>query len=302
MPGSRPQEPIHPADAFRVISVALDGSARSEQRLDQAIELSVAFGARLRAVFVGTRHFRFPKHGPGTTGGDPAQGAFHDQHEAALMQDRLAERARDQGLAFEWTSSHFFPRDNIRTLIEAAGLVVTACASHDEAARTVGAIGSPHALPLVEQLSSPLAQIAGVPVLALPDRVSAPWLGEPVLVAWDGSGPARRALGSAWPFLRRARAVVLCTVDDGRHSSHAEAAPADVLSVLGSAGIAAQAIRVEAAPREATCRALTAQAARAKAGLIVMGAYSHPRWQELLLGGVTRSMLDHSPLPILLRH
>ncbi len=115
--------------------------------------------------------------------------------------------------------------------------------------------------------------------------------GRVVAVAWKDDMRAPKAVLAAMPILARAEAV---------HVLRAQADEAAVPPILEEHGIAAQAHAVEGdGPVGAQ---LLRKAHELGADLIVMGAYAHGEWREALLGGVTRYMLDHADLPLLMRH
>ncbi len=115
--------------------------------------------------------------------------------------------------------------------------------------------------------------------------------GRVVAVAWKDDSRAPKAVLAAMPILAKAHAVhVLCAKVD-------EAA---VPAILEEHGIPAQAHAVQG--HGPVGEQLLRKAHELGADLIVMGAYAHGEWREALLGGVTRTMLDHADLPILMRH
>ncbi|WP_295530823.1 universal stress protein [Novosphingobium sp. Chol11] len=134
------------------------------------------------------------------------------------------------------------------------------------------------------------------PVLAIPDGVPLLRFDVPMLVAWDGGNEGARAMRASVPLLRMASAVHLVVVrDDDEPFAGAEAA-----SYLSRHGIHAE---VHAIKREGTAAAMIeATAHELGAGLIVMGLFGKSRLREMVLGGVSRAMLDHSRIPLLLAH
>lgn len=155
----------------------------------------------------------------------------------------------------------------------------------------------------------PLAYVAeqvvfgsGRPVLLLPGRGrTAPDIaGAPVVVAWDDSRPAARAVADALPLLETASVVHVVTVleedPSGRHVAHA-----GLLRNLARHGIRAGHGTIPRKGRPVG-RALAEAAAERGAGLLVMGAYGHSRMRDFILGGATRDLLRDPPLPILLSH
>jgi nucleotide-binding universal stress UspA family protein len=125
-------------------------------------------------------------------------------------------------------------------------------------------------------------------------------LSAPAMIAWDESPECWHAVSAALPFLKLARAVEVVSVDknaDGRRASQAEA-----LAYLRCHGIEATA-RVVAPHLRSVGDTLLAEAAEHDAGLLVMGAYSHSRLREMLLGGATRHILQNAVArPVLMAH
>ena len=139
----------------------------------------------------------------------------------------------------------------------------------------------------------------GRPVLAVPYAGRFETLGERVLVAWDGSRAAARALGDAIPMLQMAKAVsVLSLNPDG---DHAAMAGVDIATHLARYDIKVETQHLSAIDIEVGAMVLS-RAADFGADMIVMGAYGHARWRELVLGGVTEHMLDHMTVPVFMSH
>lgn len=121
-----------------------------------------------------------------------------------------------------------------------------------------------------------------------------------VVIAWDGSRSAARAVGDSLPMLARSGEVRIVSVLQEKVSVHAGAAT-DLRRHLQSHGIQAAADEVEAAGRPIG-RALAEYLAARKPDILVMGAYGHSRVREFVLGGATEYMLHDPPLPVFLSH
>jgi nucleotide-binding universal stress UspA family protein len=122
-----------------------------------------------------------------------------------------------------------------------------------------------------------------------------------ILVAWDGSREAARALAEAMPFLQQATKVFVGQIVDGDQSeSELKSASAGVLAHLERHGIRAN--LSQASRRSSTGEQIHEMAHQRGADLIVMGAYGHARFIEWALGGATRYLLRHSTLPVLMAH
>ena len=123
-------------------------------------------------------------------------------------------------------------------------------------------------------------------------------VGNNVAIAWNGSAEAARGVGAAMPFLTRAETVNVLSVDarpDRRHK------PEDLAAYLAWHGIKAKAASIPAKD-EPVGATLLAEAARAGADLMVMGAYTHSRMREMIVGGVTRHVLGSTELAVLMAH
>lgn len=141
------------------------------------------------------------------------------------------------------------------------------------------------------------------PVLLLPYAGELPASAKNVLVAWDDSREAARALADAVPILQDAGRVQIVTWVDPSEGDvrYFETRLACVQAWLKRHGIVAQ-VQVDVADRIAVGEAALSRAADFGADLLVMGAYGHSRWAERLLGGVTRGILKSMTVPVLMSH
>lgn len=143
----------------------------------------------------------------------------------------------------------------------------------------------------------------GRPVLVVPYAGSYPNLTGKVMVAWDGSRLAARAVNDALPILARASDVAVMAVNpDEAEAGHGDVPSADVCAHLARHGVRAEAQHVQTDGTVGIGDMLLSRAADEGACMFVMGAYGHARWRELVLGGVTRHLLDHMTLPVLMSH
>jgi nucleotide-binding universal stress UspA family protein len=137
------------------------------------------------------------------------------------------------------------------------------------------------------------------PVLLAPSQLKDGLFGG-AMIAWDESPECWHAVSAAIPFLRLAKSVQVVSVD--RDASHPSASQAEVLTYLRCHGITATA-RVVAPHIRSVGDTLLATAGEENVCLLVMGAYSHSRLRELLLGGATRTILKNAVArPVLLAH
>jgi nucleotide-binding universal stress UspA family protein len=139
------------------------------------------------------------------------------------------------------------------------------------------------------------------PVLVIPYAGRFNQVASNVLVAWDGSMEATRAITNAMPLLKRAKKVTVVVFNSSaRYDTHGEQPGADIALYL-----ARHDIKVEVSQQTTTediGNSLLSLAADVQSDLIVMGGYGHTRFREVLLGGVTMTMLKTMTAPVLMSH
>lgn len=140
----------------------------------------------------------------------------------------------------------------------------------------------------------------GAPVLVLPHETTAVEnLGRRVLVAWNQSDEALHAIRRALPVLKAAEAVEIAVVDPSPHSPEGSDPGGKLCQMLTRHGVKAE-IAVLAKTLPTISEVLNRRAVETGADLIVMGAYSHSRLREAIMGGATRHMLERASLPVLM--
>jgi nucleotide-binding universal stress UspA family protein len=141
---------------------------------------------------------------------------------------------------------------------------------------------------------------SGRPVVIVPRGQTAPLKLDRVMVCWDGSRPAARAIADAMPFMSRSKSIEIVVVTGERDKS-GEITGTNMKRHLARHGITTEIKRV-AAGHAGVQEAILAHATASSADFIVMGAYGHSRLREFILGGVTRSILKSMPVPVLMSH
>jgi len=132
------------------------------------------------------------------------------------------------------------------------------------------------------------------PVLAVPEDRPGIEIAGRALVAWDGSAAAWTALRMAVSLLALAEDVVLFEVQDGSVRNAAE----EAAIYLSRHGVRAQIVRRSGGC--ATAEAVLGEARQGHFDYVVLGAFEHSALRDALFGGVARTMLTHSPLPLLI--
>ena len=140
-----------------------------------------------------------------------------------------------------------------------------------------------------------------VPVLIQPDGADWPQEVSTILVGWNESTEAMRAIRAALPFLKQADTVNITIVDPPQHGPERSDPGGALSQMLSRHGVRAEvSVLSKTLPR--VCDVLLRHAGDIGADLVVMGAYGHSRFRESILGGATRNMLELAEIPVLLAH
>ena len=143
---------------------------------------------------------------------------------------------------------------------------------------------------------------SGRPVLVVPYTGHFETLGRRVLIGWNATREATRAVNDAMPLLMAADVVTVLTIDAREGpDAHGELPGADISLHLARHGVKTTIECTVSAGIQAG-EVLLSRAADLGADLLVIGAYGHSRVRELLLGGATRSILQSMTLPVLMSH
>lgn len=279
---------------YKTVLVHVDGSARAAPRIEVACRLALLHDAHLIGTApAGITPYLFPVSG--LTPGMPAI-AFpiaEMRAEADRALDAFEASVRQAGVSK-------FER---RRVDEEAGIAVSMQARYADVvviSQSESAQGGHTGLLRADFPEYVLLNCAR-PVLVLP--ATARWrdIGQRVAVAWNGSADAVRAITSALPILRAAQQVYLVVFNAGTDGDlHGQEPGADMALYLARHGVRVevQATETELDPGDA----LLCFAAENNLDLIVMGAYGHSRFREILLGGATRTVLRSSRLPLWMAH
>ena len=141
---------------------------------------------------------------------------------------------------------------------------------------------------------------SGRPMLIVPYIQTAGLKLDRVILCWDGSRSAARAVGDAMPFLVQAKAAEIVMVS-GEPAKSDELLGADIAHHLARHGAK---VEIEQIPSTEVdvANTILSYAADASADLLVMGGYGHSRMREFILGGVTRGVLASMTVPTLMSH
>jgi nucleotide-binding universal stress UspA family protein len=141
---------------------------------------------------------------------------------------------------------------------------------------------------------------SGRPVIMVPYIQKAPFKTDNVMICWDGSRTAARAVADAMPIIGKTGRVEIVIVASERGKQD-EIEGADIGQHLARHGLRVDVHRISGGNIDVG-DALLSHAADSGADLMIMGGYGHSRLREFVLGGVTRSIFESMTVPVLLSH
>jgi len=276
--------------AIKDILVHVTDGADCAARLEAAVALAQAHGAHLTGLY--TMWIPpMPSYIQAEVGADliARQRALYEQRMQGAEQS-FRQCTGEAGISSEWRHSE--SRRAQAVLLHARYCDLVVMGRHEEAS------GEP-SVSLVENV----VLGSGKAVLVLPDAGAPRGLGRHAMVAWNGLLEAVRAVDAALPLLAAAARVDVIAVDPqaADENIHGALPGADLCTHLARHGVRAEAQAV-ASGRHGVGQTLLERARADGVDLLVMGAYGHARWRELVLGGATAHMLRHASIPLLMAH
>ena len=273
------------------IMVHVDGREAAGRRVEAAVALAAANDARLTGIYA-VPSMNLPGYAEVQIAAE-VLAAHAEQVEETAKETRRAfeDRVGKAGVGVEWRSGEADPADLLALHGRYADIVVIGQPEPDTGLLMGG-----------DDLPDRVFMDVGRPVLLIPYAGDFPTIGKRVMVAWDGSRTATRAVHDAMPFLERADAVSIMCVNPPKGANGLGDLPgADIAAHLARHGIKAEADHIHSKDVP-VADMLASRAADFGADLMVMGAYGHARVREMILGGVTRAMLESMPVPVLMSH
>ena len=277
---------------FRTILTVLTDPAQVRGTLDRAIALAEAQGAHLDVLCLGVERSNL--------------GQYYEAASAIALQASI-ERAAEEAAEITEAARKVLAPCDLRHATE------TAVAQMVDVGRQVAAraaLADLAVLPLpygpdqgVEQ--EPVIEAAlfdaHCPVMALPATDT--FAAEPkrILLAWNESAEAMRAVRAALPLLRAAGRAEVVVIDPPAHGANRSDPGGQLAQFLSRHGVTAE-IDVQARTLPRVSDVLKRHATERGCDLVVKGAYGHSRFREAILGGATRDMLTDAPVPVLLAH
>ncbi|WP_282120263.1 universal stress protein [Ruegeria atlantica] len=278
--------------AYKSLLTVVTDSGQSQSALAQMVALANAQDAHAEALCLGV---------------DRSQAGYYYAGANALVLQETLSRANADADELLTQTQDYMGKSGIRWSAE-SGVAQIADIGRHVAHRArfsdlvvlpkpYGKDRSAEAEPIVEA-----AMFEGhAPILVTPDNAAPFERPGTVLIGWNESVEAMRAIRCALPFLTQADLVRIVVIDPPRHGPD-RSDPGGLLSqMLARHGVKCE-IDVLSKTMTRVSDILNRHAEDSEADMIVMGAYGHSRFREAILGGATRNMLEQASVPVFLAH
>lgn len=277
---------------YKTITVHLDNSKHCLGRMRVAVALARTFDAYLVGLYAIDPNELYGLHDSAMAEALAKQMRLKEEH-ANRAQSLFSEVVKAAGLGgteFRWGEG--MASDALKLHARYTDLLIVGQTDPDERDTGVSV-----ATPEYAVLST------GRPTLVVPYYAEEfPRLGHNVLLAWSATREATRAMTDSLPILKRAERVIVMAVNPiVSRDQHGQLPGADVAQYLARHDIKAEAMQ-SYTDAISVGDELLARSADLEIDLIVMGAYGHSRLREMVLGGVTQTLLQHMTVPVLMSH
>lgn len=287
--------------SYKTVFVPMGGSERDRPGLDAAFAMAKRYGAHVDGVFARL---------------DPADAVpAVGEGMASTLVDQLIDAAEHESLTRLGQAQQFFEE-----AAKSAGVAIQSDPPSDRATAAftdrigrddqvvrwgcgladVVVVGHEHGSEDGVQLTLTLETaliFGGRPVLLAPHNPPAE-IGKTVAIAWNANTQSIRALAAGMPMIKAADTVHIISAETRRTD---KAAASELAKYLAWHGVSTDIHPLEQTD-EHVGAVLLRTAADIGADVLIMGAYSHSRVREMILGGVTRYVLTHAGMPILMAH
>lgn len=269
--------------ALKELLVQLNHTEEALLRLRLATDLACRHGCRLTALFVDEWNIGELDQMPTS---ELQAGARAPGHR--LRGELQRDHAR-RGLEFEWQYVRDFSLPAVKKVASYADLCV------------LGLQGASNIPTIDLSFCSKVVMEVGTPLLFIPKSTELATLGQRIVIAWDGSRAAARAVNDALPFIEQAVEITVLNVDSGLHEQTGTSLNR-LAERLRRHGPPTQVLQIEIPAHQSVADTLQGEARKRGADLMVAGAFGHSRMTERLFGGVSRDLLEKMSVPVLLAH
>ena len=275
---------------IRDIQVHVDNDTACSKRVKVAADLATTVNAHLTGVHI-RRSFPFPAYSMVPTSGDVLE-VYHE-----ILEDHES-KART---VFDETIGQDNTKTSWRSLIGSLSYHLANEARYADLL-VLSQPDPSDTLSLNDGITDEIIMSAGRPCLLVPHQGSSDSFGDSPLIAWDGSREASRAVHDALSLLEKAGKATVIIVEPERADPNFGDLPGTVISEHLARHDVNVKVEVSRGGLQNTGDTILTYVDAYGHDLIVMGAYGHSRWREIVLGGATRKILTDMKVPVLMSH
>ena len=275
------------------ILLHMDETERCKERLELAIDLAKDHDSHLTGLFVIPEPF-IPIYSEGTYFPQDLIDSLEKENQAncETAKKTFVDLTEQHGIHGEWREE----QGSLEHIVARHALYA------DLTVVTKGSFEDPRNYPN-PTLAENIVMDTGRPVLVIPNAGHFEDFGKRVLVCWNASREAVRAINDAMPFLQKADKVTVLAVNPQEVSSgdHGAIPCADIALYLARHGVKTEAATTQSDISDVG-EIILSRAFDIDADLIVAGAFGHSRTREWILGGVSKTLLHDTTVPTFMSH
>lgn len=275
------------------ILLHMDATDRCDERLKLAGDLALRQDAHLSGLFVVPEAY-YPAHDDGAYYPLEVIDKWEkeERKNAEKVEISFRKFVDSEGIHGEWRSEQGPLRDVVSLQARYADLTIVGMGNTENSKKYIDPF-----------LAEDVVMESGRPVLVVPKAGHFDGFGKRVLVCWNASREAVRAINDAMPLLQLADKVTVLVVNPEKPSSgyHGDIPSADIALHLARHGVNAEAASVKSS-QSSIGETILSRAVDTKADMIVAGAYGHSQTREWILGGVSNTLLHDANVPTFLSH
>jgi len=286
----------HPAEgppmSWKDILILTADATADESAFALGESLAERFDARLAAAFLTSLPDEPLAYEPTVVAGIWAELLSRARAQGENERDKIAARIARMSRPCELRMAEALSRDLGRVAAVHARYADVSVVSRGDGEHGV----------LLDEVAEGVLFHAGRPLMIAPAKWKGPLAAKRIMLAWDASREATRALADAAPLIDAADQVFVVTVGaKPKMFGHGELPGANIAAHLERRGKNVEVHNVDSGGRSLS-NALMDEAKSNGADLIVMGGYASSPLREMVFGGATRDLLRNADVPLLMAH
>lgn len=274
---------------YKTILTVLTDAERQQKQLDSAIAMTRREDAHLEIFCMGVDHTQSGYYYAGASAYVFQESIDKAMAAAGALEDKVRGRLANEDI--RWSV------DSAVAQVGGLSTLVGMRARYSDLVVLNRPYGE-DATPDAEAVTEAALFEGTAPVLIVPEELQEPF-GKRILLAWNQSNEAMAAVRRALPLLQAAENVEITVIDPSPNGPERSDPGGALGQMLTRHGVHAE-IAVLARTQPLVSDILNRRASEIGADMIVMGAYSHSRFRQAILGGATRNMLEKAEVPVLM--